>query len=314
MMWDFSAQRPALFLLEHYGIDPAALPPLVPTFGMQGRLRPAAAQELGLAAGTPVTYRAGDQPNNALSLHVLQPGEIAATAGTSGVVYGVSDRYMYDPHSRVNSFAHVNHAGDAPRIGILLCVNGTGISNSWIRRATGAGSQSYESMNDLAGSVPVGSEGVLILPFGNGAERMLDNRDPGAQVLGLNFNIHSTSHLYRAVQEGVAFAFRHGMDIMRTLGVIPSVIRAGSANLFLSPVFCEALAGVSGVTIELYNTDGALGAARGAAIGSGIAHSAEAAYQGLRRITTIEPRPELMEAYGDAYARWTAALARALES
>ncbi len=312
-LWDFSAHQPARFLLEYYGIDPSVMSPLTPTFGVQGTLRPAAAEELGLAPGTPVAYRAGDQPNNALSLRVLQPGEIAATAGTSGVVYGVSDRYMFDPQSRVNSFAHVNHATEAPRIGILLCINGTGISNSWIRKVTGAGSQSYDSMTALAQSVPVGSEGVVVLPFGNGAERMLGNRDVGAQTLGLNFNIHSSAHLYRAVQEGVAFSFRYGMDIMRTLGVHPSVIRAGSANLFLSPLFCEALASVSGVTIELYNTDGAVGAARGAAIGSGLAGSADDAFRGLRRVGAIEPATRLRAAYDDAYARWSASLARALE-
>jgi xylulokinase len=258
-----------------------------------------------------VTYRAGDQPNNALSLHVLHPGEIAATAGTSGVVYGVSDSYTFDPQSRVNSFAHVNHTIDTPRIGILLCINGTGISNSWIKKVSGA--PSYDAMNALAQSVPVGSEGIIVLPFGNGAERMLGNRDVGAQMLGLNFNIHSSSHVMRAVQEGVAFSFRYGMDIMQSLGVRPSVIRAGSANLFLSPTFCEALAGVSGVTIELYNTDGALGAARGAAIGAGIVQSVDDAFRGLRRVATIEPAGTLRHAYDEAYGRWQAVLAHALK-
>lgn len=314
ILWDFASRQPARFLLDHYGIDPATMPPIVPTFGNQGALRPAAARELGLAAGTPVTYRAGDQPNNALSLHVLEPGEIAATAGTSGVVYGVSDTYQFDPESRVNSFAHVNHASDAPRIGILLCINGTGISNSWIRKVTGAATQSYESVNALAQAVRVGSEGIAVLPFGNGAERMLGNREVGAQILGLNFNMHSPSHLYRAVQEGVAFSFRYGMEIMRTLGVRPSVIRAGSANLFLSPVFCAALAGASGVTIELYNTDGSLGAARGAAIGAGIVRSAGDAFRGLKRVGTIEPDVTLRDAYDEAYARWSAALAHTLRT
>lgn len=313
-LWDFSARQPARFLLEHYGIDPSVMAPLVPTFGVQGKLRPDAAQELGLAAGTPVTYRAGDQPNNALSLRVLEPGEIAATAGTSGVVYGISDTHQFDPASRVNSFAHVNHTGAAPRIGILLCINGTGISNSWMRKTTGAGSQSYESINTLAHAVRVGSEGIVVLPFGNGAERMLGNRDVGAQILGLNFNIHTTAHLYRAVQEGVAFAFRYGMDIMQTLGVHPSVIRAGSANLFMSPVFCEALAGVSDVTIELYNTDGAVGAARGAAIGGGIVRSADDAFEGLKRIATVEPASQLRPAYEEAYGHWSAALGRTLSA
>jgi xylulokinase len=312
ILWDFREGGPARFLLEHYGIDPALVPPVTPTFGLQGTLLPGAAEELGLAAGTPITYRAGDQPNNALSLRVLQPGEIAATAGTSGVVYGVGEAYRYDPESRVNVFAHVNHTNSAPRIGVLLCINGTGIANSWIRKATGATARSYAELNALAQAAPVGSDGAIILPFGNGAERMLGNHDPGGRILGVNFNIHSPAHLYRAVQEGVAFSFRYGMDLMRGVGVHASVIRAGSANLFLSSVFCDALATVSGVTIELYNTDGALGAARGAAIGAGIVSSADDAFTGLRQVAVIEPCGSLRQAYDDAYGRWNDALATSL--
>ena len=77
------------------------------------------AKELGLKEGTPITYRAGDQPNNALSLNVFNPGEIASTAGTSGVVYGVNGEVNYDPQSRVNTFAHVNHTIDQTRLGVL---------------------------------------------------------------------------------------------------------------------------------------------------------------------------------------------------
>ena len=212
--------------------------------------------------GIPVAYRAGDQPNNAFSLNVLNPGEIAATAGTSGVVYGVSDEIKYDPKSRVNTFAHVNHAKDNPRLGVLLCINGTGILNSWLRRVSSFSDGSYDAMNEAAATVPPGSDGLSILPFGNGAERMLENRDLGAALNNINFNRHSAAHLIRAAQEGIAFAFRYGMDIMHGIGIAPSVIRAGKANMFLSPIFRNTLSGITGARIELYNTDGSIGAAR----------------------------------------------------
>lgn len=301
MLWDFSRGEVASFLLEHYGIPSHAIPEIVPTFGEQGHLDEAAARELGLHAGTPVTYRAGDQPNNALSLNVLEPGEIAATAGTSGVVYGVSDVVRADPDSRVNSFAHVNHGESATRLGVLLCINGAGSSNRWVREILGV---TYDEMNASAARVPVGSEGLVALPFGNGAERMLGNRDPGASLLGLNYNIHDGAHLARAVQEGVAFSFRYGMDVLGELGMRPRVIRAGNTNMFLSAPFRDAVTGATGVSLELYRTDGAEGAARGAAIGAGTYTSFTDAFENLQREETFEPDPGRRAAYEDAYARW----------
>ncbi len=310
MLWDFSTGRVATFLLEHYGIPSEALPEIVPTFGEQGRLHDAAARELGLHPGTPVTYRAGDQPNNALSLNVLEPGEIAATAGTSGVVYGVSDVVRADPRSRVNSFAHVNHDEESTRLGILLCINGAGSSNRWARDALGV---SYDEMNERAEQVPVGAEGLVALPFGNGAERMLGNRDLGASIDSLNFNTHDGAHLARAFQEGVAFSFRYGMDVLGELGMRPSIIRAGGANMFLSPLFRDALTGATGVSLELYRTDGAEGAARGAAIGAGAYASLAEAFESLEREATFEPAPERRSAYEDAYSRWLAALQKRID-
>ena len=241
-----------------------------------------------------VAYRAGDQPNNAFSLNVLEPGEIAATAGTSGVVYGISDEVKYDPFSRVNTFAHVNHAPSNNRLGVLLCINGTGILYSWLRRNV-APELDYDSLNLLAVNEPAGSGGVCILPFGNGAERMLGNADPGCSIHGLNFNIHDRGHLIRAAQEGIAFAFHYGMEIMKETGIDPSVIRAGKANLFLSPVFRDTLAGITGARIELYDTDGSQGAARGAGIGSGIYASADEAFKNLRNLEVIEPAAHMQE-------------------
>jgi Sugar (pentulose and hexulose) kinases len=310
-LWDFANDAPAEFLLRHWGIDSTLLASLTPTFGKQAAVLGSVARELGLPAGIPVAYRAGDQPNNAFSLNVLEPGEIAATGGTSGVVYGVSDRLAVDPQGRVNGFAHVNHRADAPRIGVLLCINGTGILYAWLRRMLGA-NLSYAELNALAADVPAGSAGLAVLPFGNGAERMLGNRRVGAQVLGLDFLQHGSGHLARAAQEGIAFAFSHGIAGMRATGLTPAKIRAGDANLFKSPVFRDTLAATLGVPIELVSTDGAAGAARGAGLGAGVFATPAESFAGLAVLETIEPKPELVAPCREAAARWEAALSKAL--
>ena len=303
MMWDFGNKCVADFLLDYYGIARNLVADIVPTFGIQSKVNTQAAKETGIAEGTPICYRAGDQPNNALSLNVFNPGEVASTAGTSGVVYGVSGVLGYDTKSRVNTFAHVNYSKECDRLGILLCINGTGILNAWARRNIAA-DMSYGEMNDAAASVPVGAEGVSILPFGNGAERMLENREPGCSIHGLNFNKHDRRHLLRAAQEGIVFAFCQGMDIMRQMGMDVSKIHAGNANMFLSPLFREALATTSGATIELYDTDGSIGAARGAGIGCGIYADHDEAFATLERKAVITPDESKRAAYQEAFDRW----------
>ena len=306
IFWDFAANRPSTELLDFFGFDDTILAPVKPTFGIQGTLTPDAAAALGLAAGTPVTYRAGDQPNNALSLNVFNPGEIASTAGTSGVVYGVIDQVKYDPLSRVNTFAHVNHTAANPRLGVLLCINGTGILNSWMRRNV-APELNYPQMNEIASKVPIGCEGVSILPFGNGAERMLENRESGCSIHGLDFNRHSQAHLMRAAQEGIVFSFQYGIEIMEQMGLKVDKIHAGMANMFQSGVFRETLAGVSGATIELYNTDGSVGAAKGAGIGAGIYRNPQEAFATLERLDVVLPHH--VAAYRAAYETWKERLA-----
>ncbi len=303
MFWDFQRNEVSELLMKHYGFEGSLIPEIVPTFAIQGEVNEAAANELGLKVGTKVSYRAGDQPNNALSLNVLNPGEIATTAGTSGVVYGVSEAIKYDPYSRVNTFAHVNHTTKLNRLGVLLCINGTGILNSWMRQLTGD-SLSYQEMNKMAAQIPIGSDGVSILPFGNGAERVLRNLNIGSQLSGINFNTHTQAHLFRAAQEGIVFSFNYGMEVMQQIGIDAKVIRAGKANMFLSPIFRETLAGISGATIELYNTDGSVGAARGAAVGSGYYQSFADAFGSLKKLETIEPDTNKKTEYKAAYERW----------
>ena len=308
MLWDFKTNAPAAFLMDYFGFPASILPEVRTTFCEQGRLTPEAAAELGLAPGTPVTYRAGDQPNNALSLNVFEPGEIASTAGTSGVVYGVNGTVDYDPLSRVNNFAHVNHTAEAPRIGVLTCINGTGILNSWVKRNVAPAGISYDEMNELAAEVPVGALGLSIMPFGNGAERLLENADPGCSIHGLNFNTHDRRHIIRAAQEGIVFAFMYGIEIMKDLGLDVTKIHAGKANMFLSPVFRQTLADVSGATIELYDTDGSVGAAKGAGIGAGIYKDRDEAFASLELLGTVEPDPATRPAVLKAYELWKSRL------
>lgn len=303
ILWDFVRNDLAQMILDYYQIDPSLLPATVPTFSIQGELTPKAAEELGLKSGTKVAYRAGDQPNNAFSLNVLNPGELAATAGTSGVVYGVINEANYDPKSRVNTFVHVNHERDAARYGALLCLNGTGILNRWMKENFAKG-LTYVEMNDLAAKAGVGADGLSILPYGNGAERTLENKNIGATIYGLDLNKHNRSHVLRAAQEGIVFALNYGVQIMGEMGMAIRTVKAGHANMFLSPLFSEAFASVTGATVELYNTDGSQGAARGAGVGAGIYRDYEQAFTGLKSLKTITPDQGLVPQYREAYERW----------
>ncbi|NMA74381.1 MAG: carbohydrate kinase [Bacteroidales bacterium] len=304
IFWDFKENQIADFLLDYYGIDSSLLADVCPTFGEQGVLTKEVAEELGLKEGIAVTYRAGDQPNNALSLNVFNPGEIASTAGTSGVVYGVNGQVNYDRLSRVNTFAHVNHNEAQTRLGVLLCINGTGILNSWIKNNMATDGINYPQMNEKAINVPIGSKGISILPFGNGAERILQNKEIGCNFIGLDFNQHSRDYLYRAAQEGIVFSFRYGIDIMKEMGMKINKIHAGNANMFLSPLFREALACSTQAVIELYDTDGSVGAAKGAGIGAGIYKDNKEAFATLACLETIEPDMKKVEAYEEAYQLW----------
>lgn len=309
--WDFKEKKPAKFLLDYFGFSEDLLPDIVPTFSVQSTVSAEAAKELGLKEGTPISYRAGDQPNNAVSLNVFNPGEIASTAGTSGVVYGVLGNVNYDKKSRVNTFAHVNYTTDEDRLGVLLCINGTGILNAWVHRNI-VPDLSYTEMNDVASTVPVGADGVTVIPFGNGAERVLENKEVNCSVHGLNFNKHNRAHIIRAAQEGIVFSFCYGMEVMQQMGMEIKKIHAGSANMFLSPIFRDTLANVSGATIELYATDGAAGAAKAAGIGCGLYKDNAEAFGTLQKLKVIEPNDSERASYLDAYARWKELLKESL--
>ncbi|EON76547.1 Xylulose kinase [Lunatimonas lonarensis] len=304
IFWDFQQNAVSDPLMDYYGLPKSVLPASVSSFSHQGKLSQAASELLGLEANIPVTYRAGDQPNNAFSLNVLEEGELATTAGTSGTVYGVSTRPVYDPASRVNTFVHVNHRKESPHYGVLLCVNGTGILNSWIKRLIGGNSISYEEMNQLAGEVPIGSEGLSFIPFGNGAERIMENRQVDAHLQGLNLLKHDKRHVMRAGQEGIVSALTFGFNIMKGMGLNLKTVKAGRANMFLSPIVREAFVNMNDVVLELYDTDGAQGAARGAGIGLGYYANSQEAFVGLEKVSELQPKEDLKASYGEVYQKW----------
>ena len=308
IFWDFKNNCISEDVIDYYGIPKSFFPEIVPTFGIQATVSASAAAELGLKEGTPISYRAGDQTNNALSLNVFNPGEIASTAGTSGVVYGVLDTLDYDKRSRVNTFAHVNHTLEQTRLGVLLCINGTGILNSWLKNNFATSLSSYGDMNELASLSPIGSKGLSIIPFGNGAERVLENKEVNCSIQGINFNIHTKGDVLRAAQEGIVFSYEYGMDIMRNMGMDIQVIRAGDANMFLSSIFRQTLSSVSNAVIELYDTDGAAGAARAAGMGVGFYADSKEAFSALEKIAVIEPEFDKKEQYLEAYERWKSRL------
>ncbi len=305
IFWDFAKQELSKDVFQYFGFDTALIPPIKNVFEPHGTLKEDIAHVLSLTPHIPITYKAGDQPNNALSLNVLQSGEIAATAGTSGVIYSVSDTLAYDKQSRVNSFAHVNHTSLQQRIGVLLCINGTGIMNSWIRKIAG-NQMSYSQMNEAATGIQPGSDGLCIYPFGNGAERIFNNQTIQAHLQNIELNQHTIGHIFHAVQEGIAFAFRYGLDIMRENGLQPTVIRAGKANMFLSNVFLNAFVNATNVPVELYDCDGSVGAAIGAGLGAGIYQTEKEAFVNMKPLEYIEPTKAGI--YNESYLHWKTGL------
>ncbi len=316
ILWDYQNNKPAEFLLEYYNIPDDILPKIIPSFSDDIEISDAAAIELGFKKGTKITYRAGDQPNNAFSLNVLEPGDVAGTAGTSGVIYGVTDKPVFDSQERVNVFVHVNHRNESHKFGVLLCLNGTGILYRWLKNNFSLSSDmkiSYEQMNEIASKAPAGSEGLFIFPYGNGAERTLQNKNLNSIFYGLNFNIHSREHVFRAAQEGIIFGLNYGFKIMKNMDVKINTIKAGYTNMFLSPLFQEIFTNVTEVNLELYNTDGSQGAARGAGIGAGI-YTFKDAFNGLKKIKVIEPDKILVDKYKDIYSQWENSLEKYLNN
>ncbi|HHP7242572.1 MAG TPA: xylulokinase [Cyclobacteriaceae bacterium] len=314
IFWDFKEGNISQDLLKYYELNTDHIPEVVSTFNQEVRLSQSIANELGLKENIPISYRAGDQPNNAFSLNALNPGEVAATAGTSGVIYAVTNKPTGDRLSRVNTFLHVTNSPKNQRNGVLLCINGTGILNNWLRKNVSLSATSYDEINKQASATGLGADGLIILPFGNGSERVLNNQLINASILGLDFNRHTRAHLYRAAQEGIVFALQYGFEVLNALGVSGDKIRAGYSNMFRSSLFREIFVNTTNTALELYDTDGAEGAARGAAYGAGLYNSLDSAFNGLQIRHTEVPKKPLSDHYQIAYNQWKTTLEKQLKN
>lgn len=301
ILWDFKNDELASFLLKYYGVNEDLTPTIVSNFTIQGLVTEKASTASGLPVGIPINYRAGDQPNNALSLNVFNHGEVAATGGTSGVVYAVTNNVQSKETSRINHFAHVNYTQKQPVLGKLLNINGAGIQYRWLKDNLGV--NSYDEMNKMASNISVGSNGLSLIPFGNGAERMFNNKTIGTHFCNLNLNKHTKAHLVRAALEGIAFSFAYGMQILKDDNTAINVIRAGNDNLFRSAIFSETVATLIGHEIEIYNTTGAIGAARAAGVYKGDFTAFKNNSSANDHVKTYKPLKNKIP-YVTAYEKW----------
>ena len=306
-LWDYKKNALAEEVLEALDLPRAVIPEIVPNFSHQATIAPKIAEALGLSKNVEITYRAGDQPNNALALNVNKPGEIATTAGTSAVIYSVTDQDAFDAENRINTFLHVNNTEAQKRNGVLLCINGSGILYQWLRKMLSTGKDellSYDFLNAQAAKVGPGSDGLHFYPFGNGVERIFNNKKSFSGLQNLDFNRHAAAHMVRAACEGIVYAMNYGFEVMQQIGAGGTSVKATKANLFLSPVFREIFVNTTQTSLELYETNGAEGAARGAAYGYGFYKSLDEAAQGLELLSTQEPQSALKEHYTNLYQTW----------
>jgi xylulokinase len=151
--------------------------------------------------------------------------------------------------------------------------------------------------------VPVGCEGLINFPFGNGAERIFNNKIIGSHFINLNFNKHGKAHLYRSAIEGIAFSFAYGIELMKEDQSLINVIKAGNDNLFQSKVFVETLCSIIGNNIQIFNTNGAIGAARASTIEGNNFDYFKKSSTGNDLVSEYEPKNN-NEEYILAYEKW----------
>ncbi len=258
MLFDLAARDWSGEVLDALRIDPAWMPPTFEGPEVTGTLTAEAAAATGLRSGTPVVAGGGDQAANAVGVGAVEPGVVALSLGTSGVVFATTDRPLFEARGRVHAFCHAV-PGRWHMMSVMLSAAG---SLRWFRDAVAPGTE-YDDLVAPAAEVPAGSEGLLFLPYLTGERSPYPDPLARGAFVGLTL-AHDRRHLTRAVLEGVAFGLRDGLDLMVEAGMpAPSVIRASGGGTS-SPLWRQILADVLGAEIATVDT------AEGAAYGAGL--------------------------------------------
>lgn len=300
LLFDLARRDWSAEVVAALGIDPEWLPRTSEGPEVTGTVTNAAAEATGLRAGTPVVAGGGDQAANAVGVGVVSPGDMALSLGTSGVVFAATSAPVFDPRGRVHAFCHAVPGG-WHMMSVMLSAGG---SLRWFRDALAPGID-FRDLVAEAADVPIGSEGLLFLPYLSG-ERS-PHADPLARGAFVGLTLaHDRRHLTRAVLEGVAFGLRDGLDLMRDAGAPrPSQVRVSGGGT-ASRVWRQILADVLGAEIATVST--AEGAAYGAAIlagvGAGWYQDVSAACAALVMATPSEEPGPVAELYAEAHAMY----------
>jgi xylulokinase len=305
LLLDVARRRWSQTVAERLSIPLEWLPPLFESGDVAGQLLPEAARLTGLAAGTTVVAGGGDQACGAVGVGVVRQGIASVALGTSGVVFVHDDAYQVDEAYRLHSFCH-GVPGKWHRMGVMLAAGGSlqwwrnHFAHEELERARLEGKDVYELLTSLAETAPLGSEGLLFLPYLTG-ERT-PHPDPKARgaFIGLNLR-HSKAHLTRAVLEGITFGLRDSLELMKESGIAIHELRVNGGGA-KSPFWRQMIADIFGVPVVTVNsTDGpAYGAAVMAASGVLQRDITELCDEWIQVVDRVEPNPDLHVKY-EAY-------------
>lgn len=298
LLFEVIKKRWSTGLLEKLEIDPDLLPPILNSFDLAGRITKPIAEKTGLKFGTPLVAGGADNACGAVGSGIIQEGRVMVSIGSSGVVLAQTDNPQADQGGRIHLF---NHAcpNSWYMMGVMLSA---GMSYEWLEKKLFNNSLDYPKLDQLAEEIEPGSEGLLFLPYLYG-ERTPHN---DANARGVYFGIsgkHDQRHFTRSVLEGVTFALKDSLELIKDKGVKVKEIRAigGGAK---SSVWQQILADILGKEINLLNVEEgpAFGAALIAGVGVGVYGSFTEAVSGIVKVQkTIVPRIQNTEKYNQYY-------------
>jgi xylulokinase len=298
VLFDLKQRTWSAEVLAALGIPAGWMPPTFEGPQFTGVVNSEAAAATGLKAGTPVAAGGGDQAAQAVGVGAVEPGVVALTVGTSGVVFATTPSALVEPEGRLHAFCHAV-PGMWHFMGVMLSAAG---SLQWYRDTLAPG-KSFDDLLREAGPVPAGSEGLQFLPYLSG-ERT-PHPDPLARAAWVGLTLrHGRGHMTRALLEGVSFGLKDIFNLIQNagLGAISQVRASGGGTK--GALWRQILASVLEAELVTVNTSegAAFGAALLAGVGAGAWASVPAACAVAVKITgSTPPDPAQVSAYRKAY-------------